>query len=206
VFSFHPVKIITTGEGGMVLTRHADLAARMALLRSHGITRDPEDMSKIPDGPWYYEQVMLGFNYRLTDIQAALGLSQLARVDAYVARRNALAARYGELLDGLGVVSQRCPDKVYSSFHLYVVRVGEAAGGAAHKRIFEELRRNGIGVNLHYIPVHLQPYYARRGHARGDFPNAERYYKEAITLPLYPALSSEQQEQVAAAVRSVFRQ
>ncbi|MFO7686420.1 MAG: UDP-4-amino-4,6-dideoxy-N-acetyl-beta-L-altrosamine transaminase [Desulfobacterales bacterium] len=206
VFSFHPVKIITTGEGGMVLTNNADLAARMALLRSHGITRDPEGMSKVPDGPWYYEQVVLGFNYRMTDIQAALGLSQLSRVDAYVTQRNTLAARYGELLEGVDVVSQRGHEQVYSSFHLYVVRVPEAAAGTEHKRVFEALRRNEIGVNLHYIPVHLQPYYARRGHSRGDFPNAEQYYKEAITLPLYPTLSSEQQEQVAAALRSALRQ
>jgi dTDP-4-amino-4,6-dideoxygalactose transaminase len=206
VFSFHPVKIITTGEGGMVLTKHADLAARMALLRSHGITRDPESMSKVPDGPWYYEQVELGFNYRMTDIQAALGLSQLSRVDAYVTQRNTLAARYSELLEGVDVVSQRCHEQVYSSFHLYVVRVRETAAGPEHKRVFEELQRNDIGVNLHYIPVHLQPYYARRGHSRGDFPNAEQYYKEAITLPLYPTLSSEQQEQVAATLVSVLRQ
>jgi UDP-4-amino-4,6-dideoxy-N-acetyl-beta-L-altrosamine transaminase len=206
VFSFHPVKIITTGEGGMVLTKDAELAARMALLRSHGITRDPQSMSRAPDGPWYYEQVVLGFNYRMTDIQAALGLSQLARVDAYVTQRNTLAARYGKLLEGVDVVSQHCPERVYSSFHLYVVRVPEKAAGTEHKRVFEELRRNDIGVNLHYIPVHLQPYYARRGHSPGDFPNAEQYYKEAMTLPLYPALSSAQQEQVAVTLQSVLRQ
>jgi UDP-4-amino-4,6-dideoxy-N-acetyl-beta-L-altrosamine transaminase len=205
VFSFHPVKIITTGEGGMVLTRNPELAARMALLRSHGITRNPQGMSKAPDGPWYYEQVDLGFNYRITDIQAALGLSQLSRIDAYVTQRNALALRYGELLDGVGVVSQRGHEQVYSSFHLYVVRLRGAPGGAEHRRIFEELRSNDIGVNLHYIPVHLQPYYARRGHSRGDFPSAEQYYKEAITLPLYPALSLEQQDKVASALQSALR-
>lgn len=206
VFSFHPVKIITTGEGGMVLTKDAELAARMTLLRSHGITRDPQSMAKAPDGPWYYEQVLLGFNYRMTDIQAALGLSQLSRLDAYVTQRNTLAARYGELLEGVDVVSQQCPEQVYSSFHLYVVRVRQEAARAGHKRVFEELRRNDIGVNLHYIPVHLQPYYARRGHSRGDFPNAEQYYTEAITLPLYPTLSLEQQEQVADTLQSVLRQ
>jgi UDP-4-amino-4,6-dideoxy-N-acetyl-beta-L-altrosamine transaminase len=204
VFSFHPVKIITTGEGGMVLTKSADLAARMALLRSHGITRDPESMSKAPDGPWYYEQVALGFNYRMTDIQAALGLSQLSRVDAYVAQRNTLAARYEELLEGVDVVSQRRDEQVYSSFHLYVVRVRETAARPGAQAVFEELRRNGIGVNLHYIPVHLQPYHAQRGYSRGDFPNAEQYYREAITLPLYPALSPEQQERIASALQSVL--
>jgi dTDP-4-amino-4,6-dideoxygalactose transaminase len=142
----------------------------------------------------------------MTDIQAALGLSQLSRLDAYVTQRNALAARYGKLLEGVNVVPQHCPEGVYSSFHLYVVRIRNNDAVTEHKKVFEELRRNDIGVNLHYIPVHLQPYYARRGHSRGDFPHAEQYYKEAITLPLYPSLRSEQQDQVTFTLQSALRQ
>lgn len=198
VFSFHPVKIITTGEGGMALTRDAALAARMDLLRSHGITRDPALMSHAPDGPWYYQQVALGYNYRMTDIQAALGLSQMARLGAYVERRRLLARRYDALLGGLPLRVPFQHGDGESAWHLYLVRLDPALD---HRATFEALRADGIGVNLHYIPVHTQPYYAAMGFAPGDFPEAERYYAEAISLPLYPGLTEAMQDTVIAALR-----
>ena len=201
VFSFHPVKVITSAEGGMATTNDPELAKRMQLLRTHGITREPGDMTRAPDGPWYYEQVALGFNYRMTDVQAALGLSQMARVDAYVAARNWLAARYDALLARLPVVAPwQHPDGV-SARHLYVVRLKLKEIRTSQREVFESMRRAGIGVNLHYIPVYRQPYYAGLG-ANGDgCAEAERYYAEAITLPLYPALTESQQDQVVAALR-----
>ncbi|PWR25734.1 UDP-4-amino-4,6-dideoxy-N-acetyl-beta-L-altrosamine transaminase [Zavarzinia aquatilis] len=198
VFSFHPVKIITTGEGGMALTRDPALAARMDLLRSHGITRDPALMSHAPDGPWYYQQVDLGYNYRMTDIQAALGLSQMTRLGDYVARRRLLARRYDRLLAGLPLRVPFQHGDGESAWHLYIVRLDPALDRRA---VFEALRAAGIGVNLHYIPVHTQPYYAAKGFAPGDFPEAERYYAEAISLPLYPGLTEAMQDEVIAALR-----
>lgn len=201
VFSFHPVKIVTTAEGGMALTQDDDLARRLARLRSHGITREAAEMSHAPDGPWYYEQLELGWNYRLTDLQAALGTSQLARLDAYVARRAALARAYDAALAGLPLTTPwQHPDSA-SAWHLYVVRLHTAALGRSHRAVFEALRAQGIGVNLHYIPVHLQPYYRALGFGPGQFPEAERYYAEAISLPLYPTLSDAQQAEVVAALR-----
>lgn len=198
VFSFHPVKIITTGEGGMALTRDPALAARMELLRSHGITRDPALMSHAPDGPWYYQQVALGYNYRMTEIQAALGLSQMARLGGYVARRRALARRYDERLDGMPLRVPFQHGDGSSAWHLYIVRLDPALD---HRAVFEALRAAGIGVNLHYIPVHTQPHYAAMGFVAGDFPEAERYYAGAISLPLYPGLTDEMQDEVIAALR-----
>lgn len=201
VFSFHPVKIVTTAEGGMTLTNDVGLANSMALLRSHGITRDPQLMSQPADGPWYYQQIELGFNYRMTDLQAALGVSQMARVDEYVARRHVLARRYDELLADLPVSTPLQHENCYSSFHLYVIRVAmNNKAGKSRRRIFESMREQGVGVNLHYIPVHTQPYYRQLGFQIGQFPEAERYYAEAITVPLYPALSEQQQDQVVAAL------
>ena len=201
VFSFHPVKVITSAEGGMAMTNDPLLAKRMQLLRTHGITRDAADMAHAPDGPWYYEQVALGFNYRMTDVQAALGHSQLARVDAYVAARNRLAARYDALLARLPVVTPwQLPDGL-SARHLYVVRLKLKGIRKSHREVFEAMRGAGIGVNLHYIPVYRQPYYANDGTRGADCPEAERYYAEAITLPLYPALTDAQQDQVVAALR-----
>lgn len=195
VFSFHPVKIITTGEGGMALTNDHALAVHMARLRSHGITRDPAEMTQAPDGPWYYQQIELGFNYRMTDIQAALGLSQMQRLDEFVATRHELAKNYNELF-------KKCPVTIpwqhadsYSGLHLYVVRLKRDVIKAGHGEVFERLRVAGIGVNLHYIPVYRQPYYAQ-GFNPNDFPEAERYYAEAISLPMYPALSHEQQKEI----------
>ncbi len=203
VFSFHPVKIITTGEGGMALCNDAELAERMARLRSHGIRRDAA--TQAAEGPWYYEQSELGFNYRMTDIQAALGLSQLARLDDYVAARRRLADRYDHLLAGLPLKTPWRDSQAGSAWHLYVIRLEDAALASPGRRaVFEHLRAAGIGVNVHYIPVHLQPDYRRLGFAPGDFPVAEDYYARAITLPLYPGLSDAEQDRVVAVLREAL--
>ncbi|MDI3515232.1 MAG: hypothetical protein PWP40_2461 [Rhodocyclaceae bacterium] len=201
VFSFHPVKIITTAEGGMALTNDAELANKMALLRSHGITRDAAQMTHAPDGPWYYQQIDLGFNYRMTELQAALGVSQMARLDDYVARRHALAARYDALLADLPVTRPWQHLDSYSGLHLYVIRLQLDQIGKTHRQVFDSLREQGIGVNLHYIPVHTQPYYQQMGFKVGDFPEAERYYAEAISLPMFQTMSEAQQDLVVAALR-----
>ena len=192
VFSFHPVKIITTGEGGMALTNSADLHRRMSHLRSHGITRDLNLLAHRSKGPWYYEQLELGFNYRMTDIQAALGLSQLERLDYFVRRRNELAADYDKSLTQLWIRRQQVPDDVVSARHLYVIRVP----ADQHRELFESMYKWGIGVNLHYIPVHLQPYYRGQGFFEGQFPESEAYGEEAISLPLYPEIEPHQHDQV----------
>lgn len=202
VFSFHPVKIVTTGEGGMALTNDPGLAARMARLRSHGITRDPAEMTHPPDGPWYYQQIELGWNYRMTDIAAALGLSQIGRLGALVDQRNALAERYDRLLDGLPLQRPARIPGSRSSFHLYVVRLHDTA---RHRAVFEGMRAAGIGVNLHYIPVHLQPFYRQFGFKPGDFPQSEAYYASAISLPIFPDLSEADQDRVVAALRDLLK-
>ena len=204
VFSFHPVKIITTGEGGMVLTNRQDLYDKLVRLRSHGITRDPRLMEGESDGPWYYQQIELGFNYRITDIQAGLGSSQMKRLDEFVTRRHYLAERYDTLLRELPLTLPWRQSDAYSSFHLYVVRLQLDAIGKTHRQVFEELRQKGIGVNLHYIPVHTQPYYRRLGFKPGDFPQAEQYYREAISLPLYAGLSNAEQDSVVQALKEVL--
>jgi dTDP-4-amino-4,6-dideoxygalactose transaminase len=203
VFSFHPVKIITTGEGGLITTNDARLQARLALLRTHGITRDPSLMAGPSEGPWYYQQVDLGFNYRLTDLQAALGESQLRRLDAFVERRNFLADRYDRLFAGLPVGLPGRVRSRLSSFHLYPIRIRPEAR-VDRKTAFEKLRADGIGVNLHYIPVHTQPYYRKLGFRDGDFPVAERYYREGISMPLYSGLSEEDQDKVVQALRAAL--
>lgn len=204
VFSFHPVKIITTAEGGMALTNSDALAEKMNLYRSHGVTRDPQLMTHEASGPWYYQQVELGFNYRMTELQAALGLSQMERLDQFVAKRHDLATRYNSLLEKLPVtLPWQHPDS-YSGLHLYVVRLQLDGIGKSHLDVFEELRRQGIGVNLHYIPVHTQPYYQRLGFKCGDFPEAERYYSEAISLPMYQGLTYEQQNTVVEALTNAL--
>lgn len=200
IFSFHPVKIVTTAEGGLALTNDPQLAERMALLRSHGITRDPAQMTRAADGPWYYQQVGLGFNYRMTELQAALGISQMDRLDAYVARRHALAARYDAALADLPLGTPWQHPDAYSAYHLYVVR----CAAAQRRAVFERLRAAGIGVNVHYIPVHTQPYYQQLGFLPGDFPLAEAYYAEAISLPLFPTLSEADQDAVIAALRDAL--
>lgn len=196
VFSFHAVKIVTTAEGGLVTTRDAALAGRLRLLRSHGMTRDTAEMEGQSEGPWHYEQVLLGFNYRLTELQAALGLSQLRRLEAMHARRVALADRYDTLLDELPLrLPARAADRV-SAWHLYAVELDAARTPRTRTEVFAALRAADIGVNVHYIPIHTQPFYRRLGFARGDFPAAEAYYAQAISLPLFPAMTEAQQQHV----------
>ena len=204
IFSFHPVKIITTAEGGMALTNNTELANKMALLRSHGITRDAAQMTQAPDGPWYYQQIDLGFNYRMTELQAALGVSQMARLDHYVVRRHELAARYDALLADLPLVRPWQHPDGYSGLHLYVIRLRLDQIDKTHREVFDSLRALGIGVNLHYIPVHTQPYYRKMGFKAGDFPEAERYYAEAISLPMFQTMSEAQQNEVVAALRTTL--
>jgi len=205
VFSFHPVKIVTTAEGGMAVTNNADLAAKMALFRSHGITRDEAQMTHVADGPWYYQQIELGFNYRMTDLQAALGASQMRRLDEFVARRHALARRYDGLLAELPVtLPYQLPD-TYSGLHLYVIRLQLNALKLGHREVFEALRARGIGVNLHYIPVHTQPYYRKLGFRGDEFPQAQQYYAEAISLPMYSGLHFSDQDRVVDALAEMLR-
>ncbi|MCM2250974.1 MAG: UDP-4-amino-4,6-dideoxy-N-acetyl-beta-L-altrosamine transaminase [Ramlibacter sp.] len=204
VFSFHPVKIITTAEGGLVATQRDDLAHQLRLLRSHGITRDPAHMQTPPEGAWCYEQQLLGYNYRLTDLQAALGSSQLQRLDRLHQRRIALAARYPRLLEGLPLqLPAVLPDRV-SAWHLFVVEL-EAGVRVDRATVFRRLRDAGIGVNVHYTPIHLQPYYRALGFAPGMFPHAEAYSRRALSLPLYPDLQDAQQEQVADTLRRALQ-
>lgn len=204
VFSFHPVKIITTAEGGMALTNDNSLAEKMNLYRSHGITRDTGLMTHQPDGPWYYQQVELGYNYRMTELQAALGISQMQRLDKFVAQRHVLAQRYNELLSDLPLtLPWQHPDS-YSGLHLYVIRLHLDQISKTHLQVFEELREAGIGVNLHYIPVHMQPYYQKMGFNKGDFPQAELYYAEAISLPMFSTLTKSQQDEVAQVLKKVL--
>ena len=201
VFSFPPVKIITTGGGGVGMTNDAQLAKRMQLLRSHGITRDVSEMTHVPDGPWYYQQIDLGYNYRVTDLQAALGLSQMQRLDEFVAKRHAIARRYDQLLADLPVITPWQHADSYSGVHLYVIRLRLADIDKTHRQVFEALRAAGIGVNLHYIPVYRQPYYERLGFKAGHCPDAEQYYAEAISLPMYPQLTEAQQNHVVTVLR-----
>jgi UDP-4-amino-4,6-dideoxy-N-acetyl-beta-L-altrosamine transaminase len=195
-FSFHPVKIITTGEGGMVLTNDDAVARRVRLLRTHGITRDEALMHGAPDGPWYYQQLELGYNFRMTDIQAALGASQMNRIDEFVARRNEIAERYTAAFASLPVRCQVVSPDVRSAYHLFVIEL-ERHDRAA---IFSVLKESGLGVNVHYIPVHLHPYYRDLGFAPGDFPHAERYYANVITLPMFPSMSDADVDAVIAAL------
>jgi UDP-4-amino-4,6-dideoxy-N-acetyl-beta-L-altrosamine transaminase len=204
VFSFHPVKIITTAEGGMALTNDAVLADKMLLLRSHGITRDPEQMTKQTDGPWYYQQIELGYNYRMTELQAALGVSQMKRLDQYVSRRHQLAKRYDDLLASLPVVTPWQHPSGYSALHLYPIRLQLEKISQTHRQVFESLHLLGIGANIHYIPVHTQPFYERQGFKPDYFPQAMSYYRETISLPLHQKLTDSQQDQVVDALKSAL--
>lgn len=197
VFSFHPVKIITSGEGGMALTNDAALHRKMALLRSHGITSDLTEMQPRPkDELWNYQQIDLGFNYRMTDIQAALGLSQMQRLEEFVDRRHAIAARYDQLLDGLALtLPWQHPDS-YSGFHLYIVRLQLNRIPASHLQVYATMRAAGVLVNLHYIPVYRQPYFESMGFEQGYCPQAEQYYRETLSIPMYPGLTTKQQDDV----------
>ena len=205
VFSFHPVKIITTAEGGMVLTNNKDLYEKLVLFRSHGITRDPKLMTHAADGPWYYQQVELGFNYRMTDMQAALGYSQMDRLEDFVARRRYLAKRYDELLKDLPLRTPEQNPDTNSSWHIYVVRLELDKAKRSKQEIFAEMKKRGIVLNIHYIPVHTQPYYEKLGFKHGDFPVSEQYYKEAFTLPLYYSLTDAQQDEVVKALKEVLQ-
>lgn len=205
VFSFHPVKIITTAEGGMAVTNDDKLAEKMGLLRSHGITRTPSLMTKSMDGPWYYQQVALGYNYRMTDLQGALGASQMNRLEQYVARRHEIARRYDELLQPLPIATPWQHPDGYSGLHLYVIRLQIEKIERTHLQVFEFLRSKEILVNLHYIPVHTQPYYQAMGFKEGQYPEAERYYNEAISIPMYPKLTEDQQDHVINALREAVR-
>ena len=200
VFSFHPVKIITTREGGMALTNDSEISNKMKLLRSHGITRDTEEMTHVADGPWYYQQTELGFNYRMTDIQAALGLSQMKRLNEFVSKRHTIAKRYNKLLMSFPVITPWQHEDNYSGMHLYIIRINLEKIKNSHRQVFEILREGGIGVNLHYIPVYTQPYYEKIGFNKNDFPEANNYYAAAISLPMHPGLTLEEQDKVILAL------
>lgn len=205
VFSFHPVKIITTGEGGMVLTNQEHLYEKLIRLRTHGITRKTDFMKNESHGSWYYQQLELGFNYRMTDIQAALGSSQIKRLDDFVNQRWFWAERYNHLLQDLPLILPWQHPDTASSWHLYVIRLKQEKIYKSHQQVFEALRQAQIGVNLHYIPVHTQPYYQQLGFNFGDFPEAEKYYQEAISIPLYYGLTEDEQDRVVNIIREVLR-
>ena len=204
VFSFHPVKIVTTAEGGAALTNDHELAAKMALYRSHGITRNHDEMIEISHGAWYYQQITLGYNYRMTELQAALGNSQMARLAEFVTIRHKIAGFYNYLLQDLPIQIPYQLENTYSGLHLYVIRLKLDEISVTHNEVFNELRANDINVNLHYIPVHIQPYYKSMGFRYGDFPASEQYYKEAISLPMYPGLSPSDQEKIVRVLTSLL--
>jgi dTDP-4-amino-4,6-dideoxygalactose transaminase len=204
VFSFHAVKVVTTAEGGMLVTQDAALAERVRLLRSHGITRDPQQMDAPDAGAWVYEQQTLGHNCRMTELQAALGRSQLRRLPQMQARRVALADRYDRLLADLPLrLPARASDRL-SAWHLYAVEIDATRCRATRRQVFDALRAAGIGTNVHYIPIHTQPHYRRLGFGPGDFPQAERYYAQALSLPLFPALTEAEQDRVVTALREAL--
>ncbi len=205
VFSFHPVKIVTTAEGGAVVTNNKALADKMALLRSHGITRDPQQMIGESHGGWYYQQIDLGFNYRMTELQAALGVTQMTRLEQFITSRHRLAERYYQRLKDLPITLPFQLENTYSGLHLFVIRLQLDKIDLTHKQVFDALRENGIGVNLHYIPVHTQPYYENMGFAKGDFPNAEQYYQEAISLPMFHTMTDEQQDEVVRVLSIILK-
>jgi UDP-4-amino-4,6-dideoxy-N-acetyl-beta-L-altrosamine transaminase len=204
VFSFHPVKIITTAEGGMALTNSEELAKRLGLLRSHGITRDPALMTMRMDGPWYYEQVALGYNYRMTDLQAALGVSQMTRLEQYVGKRHEIAQRYNQQLANLPATLPWQHPNSYSAYHLYVIRLQLDKIRATHRQVFEALRAKDIMVNLHYIPIHSHSHYKQMGFQPGDFPEAEQYYREAISIPMHPTLTTSEQDYVVSSIKEAM--
>ena len=204
VFSTHPVKIITTGEGGNITTNNADIYEQLLKLRTHGITKSPEQMIREPIGPWYFEQQHLGYHYRMTDMQAALGISQMDRLDTYVAQRIQIAKRYSEKLSHLPLQLPAAEGFDDSSWHLYVVRLNLSEINVTHPQVFNSMREKGIGVNLHYIPVHTHPYFEQLGFGFGDFPEAEQYYSEALTLPLYPKLTEDEQDYICKTLEEIL--
>ena len=205
VFSFHPVKIITTAEGGLATTKAKKLAERMRLFRSHGVTRDPSLMTKLSEGGWYYQQVDLGFNYRMTELQAALGVSQIQRLDEFISKRHILQERYSSLLNGFPILKPYQDKDSYSALHLYPVQVNLDSIDKSRQQIFDELRQNGIGVNVHYIPIHTQPYYLQFGFKVGDFPNSEAYYRRAISIPLSHGMTTKQQDKILDALKQALQ-
>ena len=205
VFSFHPVKIITSGEGGIAMTNDRHLAEKMKLLRSHGITRDENLMTEESDGAWYYQQTDLGFNYRKTEMQAALGVSQMKRLDKFIAKRHTLQERYDQLLSELPVSIPYQTNNSYSALHLYPIQIDVDRAKKDRRQIFNELRDKGIGVNVHYIPVHTQPYYLKMGFKHGDFPNSETYYSRVISLPMFPQLCFEDQDKVVSTLKAILQ-
>lgn len=201
VFSLHAVKIISTGEGGVVTTRDSTLAHVLRQLRSHGTTRDVGEMERPPDGPWTYEQHRLGYNYRMTDIQAALGRSQLKRIDSMLQQRQARVAAYEEMLRPLPLILPLQTADRICSWHLYAVEIDESRTKRTRADVFAQMRSDNIGVNVHYIPIHTQPYYTRLGFKAGDFPNSERYYSRALSIPLFPNMTDEQQARVVGSIK-----
>lgn len=205
VFSFHPVKVVTSAEGGAAMTNDDGLADRMCRLRSHGSTRDPALMQGEPDGPWDYQALEVGWNYRMTDVHAALGVSQMKRLDKYVSRRTQLADRYDRVLANSGLTLPARDASGKSAWHLYTVGWNEDASGISRREAFERLRESGIGVQVHYIPVHMQPLFQARGFRAGQFPNAEAHYARTLTLPLYATLTEDQQDTVVTRLNELLR-
>ena len=204
VFSFHPVKIITTAEGGLATTNNKELLTRMQLYRSHGVTRDPKLITKEIEGSWYYQQVALGFNYRMTELQAALGVSQMGRLDEFVAIRHKLRKRYDLLLNGSQIIKPYQDKESYSALHLYPIQINLDEVDKNRQQVFNELRLNNIGVNVHYIPIHTQTYYSQFGFRLGDFPNSEAYYNKAISIPIHSGMSVNQQDLVINSINKIF--
>jgi dTDP-4-amino-4,6-dideoxygalactose transaminase len=204
VFSFHPVKIVTTAEGGVATTNSKDFSEKMQLYRSHGITRDESSMTTRADGAWYYQQVDLGFNYRMTELQAALGVSQMKRLDEFIAKRHILQERYDSLLSSLPIIKPYQDKDSYSALHLYPIQIDLGKANKSRQQVFNELRENGVGVNVHYIPIHMQPYYAQLGFKEGHFPISEMYYKRAISIPIFSSMSLSQQDEVVSAIKKVL--
>ena len=205
VFSFHPVKIITTAEGGLATTNQKELAEKMQLFRAHGITREPKLMTKKTEGGWYYQQVELGFNYRMNDLQAALGIAQMKRLDKFIVIRHSLKKRYDELLKDLPLITPVQSSDSYSSLHLYPIQLKLEQISKSHNEIFDELRQSGVGVNLHYIPIHMQPYFENMGFKKGDFPIAEDYYTRVISVPIYQNLIFETQDKVVSILKKILK-
>ncbi len=205
VFSFHPVKIVTTAEGGLATTNSKELAEKMQLYRSHGITRDESLMANKSDGGWYYQQVDLGFNYRMTELQAALGISQMQRLDEFIAKRHILQERYDSLLSSLPLIKPHQNTDSYSALHLYPIQIDLNKVSKNREQIFNELREKGVGVNVHYIPIHTQPYYLQFGFKEGDFPNSESYYSGVISIPLFHAMTVGQQDEVLNVLKMVLQ-